>query len=157
MKEALERAWAHVAWANGKVGQLLNEVEEDERAHEALRLFAHLVWTERVWLDRIREGGSEQPLWPPEGAGLTVAPLIRMGVRNVEEVQGILDGAGPEELAHPVSYRNTSGTPWETPLGEILLHVAMHGSYHRGQVALILRGGGLEPVNTDYIRFVRER
>ena len=31
----------------------------------------------------------------------------------------------------------------------------MHGSYHRGQVAMLLRQSGAEPLPTDYIVFVR--
>jgi len=34
--------------------------------------------------------------------------------------------------------------------------VALHGSYHRGQVAAAVRAAGGEPVNTDYITYVRE-
>jgi uncharacterized damage-inducible protein DinB len=30
-----------------------------------------------------------------------------------------------------------------------------HGTYHRGQIAMQLRQQGLEPVNTDYIMFLR--
>jgi len=39
---------------------------------------------------------------------------------------------------------------------DILLHVAMHGQYHRGQINQLLRGAGLEPISVDYIVFVRE-
>ncbi|NIP57628.1 MAG: damage-inducible protein DinB, partial [Gemmatimonadetes bacterium] len=46
---------------------------------------------------------------------------------------------------------------FRTPIGEILLHVLLHGSYHRGQIALRMRDVGEEPVNTDLITFVRER
>jgi uncharacterized damage-inducible protein DinB len=37
----------------------------------------------------------------------------------------------------------------------MLTHVAMHGSYHRGQIAAALRAGGDIPSPTDYIAFVR--
>lgn len=155
MKEALERAWAHVAWANGRVGETLEQAGE-EAPTEALRLFGHLVSTERVWLDRIREGASDHPIWPAEGATPGVDGVLRLAASTVEEVRGILEEADEGSLARPVSYRNSSGRAFETALGDILLHVALHGSYHRGQVARALRQAGLEPVNTDYITFVRE-
>ena len=39
---------------------------------------------------------------------------------------------------------------------DILFHLASHGAYHRGQISVTLRHSNLEPVNTDYITFVRE-
>ena len=38
---------------------------------------------------------------------------------------------------------------------DMLLQVVLHGCYHRGQVALVVRGAGAEPSPTDYIAFVR--
>jgi uncharacterized damage-inducible protein DinB len=35
------------------------------------------------------------------------------------------------------------------------VHVAMHGSYHRGQITMLVRDAGAEPQPTDYIAFVR--
>ncbi|MGG1633398.1 DinB family protein [Paenibacillus sp. NRS-1760] len=32
----------------------------------------------------------------------------------------------------------------------------MHGSYHRGQIALLLRQAGAEPILTDYIIYERQ-
>jgi uncharacterized damage-inducible protein DinB len=37
----------------------------------------------------------------------------------------------------------------------MLVHVALHGQYHRGQVALLLRASGFEPATTDYIAWTR--
>ena len=37
----------------------------------------------------------------------------------------------------------------------VLTHVALHGSYHRGQIAALIRSGGDEPINTDYIMWLR--
>jgi uncharacterized damage-inducible protein DinB len=38
---------------------------------------------------------------------------------------------------------------------DMLLQVFTHGGYHRGQIAMEMRKAGLEPINTDYINFVR--
>ncbi len=40
-------------------------------------------------------------------------------------------------------------------MSEIVTHVAMHGSYHRGQIARQLRSAGLEPPYTDFIQYTR--
>lgn len=43
-----------------------------------------------------------------------------------------------------------------TPLGEILTHVSLHGSHHRGQIARRVREIGGEPHDVDFVQFVRE-
>lgn len=65
---------------------------------------------------------------------------------------GSLDAA---DLAVEVPYTNSAGIAFRTSRRDILLHVALHGCYHRGQVALTLRQAGAEPAPTDYIAFAR--
>jgi uncharacterized damage-inducible protein DinB len=42
-----------------------------------------------------------------------------------------------------------------TPVGDILLQVALHGQYHRGKVNLLLRDAALPPAPVDFISFAR--
>jgi uncharacterized damage-inducible protein DinB len=39
---------------------------------------------------------------------------------------------------------------------QLFAHVALHGAYHRGQIAWLVRDSSHEPVNTDFIMFARE-
>ena len=32
------------------------------------------------------------------------------------------------------------------------MHVVMHGAYHRGQIATVVRQGGETPAYTDYVQ-----
>jgi uncharacterized damage-inducible protein DinB len=54
-----------------------------------------------------------------------------------------------------VHYRNSAGDEFDNAIEDILVHVAMHGSYHRGQITMLVRDAGAEPQPTDYIAFVR--
>jgi uncharacterized damage-inducible protein DinB len=54
-----------------------------------------------------------------------------------------------------VSYRNSAGREFTNTVADIVTHVAMHGSHHRGQIALKLRASGQEPPYVDYIQFAR--
>jgi len=57
-------------------------------------------------------------------------------------------------MAQPLSYVNFKGETFKYPLGETLVHVANHGTYHRGQVATLLRQLGRTPASTDYLRYL---
>jgi len=148
--DRLARLLDHLEWANLRV----LEAARDAGSPHALRLLAHLLAAERVWLARIEKGdSSELEIWPDLGFDECAALLER----NVAALRRLLETSSEAELERRATYRNSKGEEFRTPVGEILLHVLLHGSYHRGQIALRMRDAGDEPVNTDFITFVRER
>ena len=36
-----------------------------------------------------------------------------------------------------------------------MIHLVNHSSYHRAQIAMLLRQKGMEPINTDFITYDR--
>lgn len=74
---------------------------------------------------------------------------------NSESFDELVRTLDPTRLATRISYRNSAGASFTSTLEEILLHVALHGSYHRGQIAMILRNAGETPAPTDFIAFAR--
>ncbi len=154
MTEHIQRLFRHMAWANDRLVVLLEDLDVDADAgREIARLFAHLAAAERVWLLRAMGGdASSVPIWPDWSLDDAVA-VVRETRAGYER---LLEGVAEDELSRVVEYRNSQGVAFQTELGDILLHVAMHGSYHRGQIAAAVRRGRGEPVNTDYIMYVRE-
>jgi len=152
MKEAIRRLVEHMFWADRRVLELLRE-SGATRSAEALRLYAHVLAAERVWLLRMEgRDASAQPIWPD----WTLEQVEEAAVSARAEYERLLEGLTGEGLHRTVEYTNSRGTPFRTRVADILLHVAMHGSYHRGQIAAAVRRAGGEPVNTDYITYVRE-
>jgi uncharacterized damage-inducible protein DinB len=71
-----------------------------------------------------------------------------------------LDWAGSrsaEDWNEISTYRISTGVEFGLPYSQIVLHLVNHGSYHRGQVATMLRQSGVTPPGTDLIRFYRTR
>ena len=56
-----------------------------------------------------------------------------------------------------IEYRTFKGDAFSGRLLPLVQHVANHGSYHRGQVAVFLRQLGLVPPSTDLVAFDRTR
>jgi uncharacterized damage-inducible protein DinB len=110
-----------------------------------------VLGAEHVWLARLRQEPARVAVWP----ALELAGCRRLAEevqRGYAELLAGLDAAG---LEREVAYRNSAGDAFRSSRADILLHVALHGCYHRGQVALELRRAGAEPQPTDYIAFVR--
>ncbi len=72
-----------------------------------------------------------------------------------EKWKMFLDHLPPERFQETVSYKTTAGESFETAIGDILSHVIIHGGYHRGQIATLLRLQDEAAAVTDFIAYVR--
>jgi len=151
MDSHLNRLFDHLEWANDQVLEVL-EAAEAPVPEAALTVFGHLLGAEQVWLSRIQGKASPKPaVWP----SLSVAQARAQAEANLAGFRAVLETATGPVLARVVEYKNTKGEAFWTPLRDILFHVVLHGAYHRGQVAMSLRQGGLVPASTDFITFAR--
>jgi uncharacterized damage-inducible protein DinB len=63
-------------------------------------------------------------------------------------------GLAKADFAEPIDFVFTSGKPARMTRGQILLHVCLHGTYHRGNAGALLQLRGLTPSPdsiTDYL------
>ncbi len=141
--------YSHLDWANDRVVQGLADAGHFESG--PIDLFAHILGAEDVWLSRIENVSPAPPVWPK----LSLRECRDLTRKNVERFKALLDRLRPSDLKTRVSYVSSLGDRFDSTIEDILIHVAMHGSYHRGQVALMLRSGGDKPVTSDYIAFTR--
>jgi uncharacterized damage-inducible protein DinB len=56
-----------------------------------------------------------------------------------------------------VPFKRVTGEAFAQPLWQLLHQVANHGTYHRGQIATMLRQLGAKATSTDLLIFYRER
>jgi uncharacterized damage-inducible protein DinB len=60
-----------------------------------------------------------------------------------------------ENFDRELTYHNYTGDPYVNNVEMIMIHLVNHSSYHRAQIALLLRQKGFEPINTDFITYDR--
>jgi len=151
MIEHLLRLFDHMEWADRRTLASLGQTPAPPP--KALTLLAHLAGAERIWLCRVRgEDSSRFSVWPPE---LTLAQCAELLEANHTGFNAFLRTVDAADLSARVHYKTSKGQAMETVLEDILLHVALHGAYHRGQISALVRQAGLEPASTDFIAFVR--
>lgn len=149
MKAILQRLFDHLHWAD----QLAIAAVRDgaERSGTSRALLAHVLGAEHVWLARLEGRAATVSVWPD----CSVDECVTLSAELRAAYAKYLDALDETTLALPVHYRNSAGVAFESRVDDILTHVALHGAYHRGQVALALRQEGARPNPTDYIAFVR--
>jgi uncharacterized damage-inducible protein DinB len=149
MLEALKRLMGHMQWADA---QVLARMREARSAGGAVSLLAHVLAAERLWHLRLQgEDWTSQPVWPE----LSLAACAALAAENAKTYEAYMPTLDEAALARTVTYTNSKGVTYTNTVGDILLHVAMHGSHHRGQIASMLRRAETEPPAVDYIVFVR--
>lgn len=142
------RVFEHLAWADAEVARA---VRAPDAPADAVREYAHVAGAEETWLSRIEGRPSRAAVWPELGA----ADAADLASTTGDGFRKLIDRLDAGALDAPVKYTNSAGKSFATPLGDILLHVALHGQYHRGKVNQILRQSGKEPAPVDFISFVR--
>jgi uncharacterized damage-inducible protein DinB len=145
----IESLYSHLVWADERALQAL-EMSHGEPPR-ALEIFNHVLGAEAEWLARLEQRPCDLAIWP----SLDLAQCRAAAARNRAQYAAYLSRLSPNDLGLLIRYRNSRGAEFDSRIEDILIHVAMHGSYHRGQVALLIRGAGAEPNATDYIAFVR--
>ena len=131
----------HLEWADARMLEALRKTPNER----ALHVFAHIVGAEHVWISRMRGEAARFEVWPK----LSVDECAELAAENAAALRDFTD------LERVVNYRNTAGKEFNTSVEDVLTHVAMHGQYHRGQVNLLLRQAGSEPVPVDYVVWTR--
>lgn len=142
------RLFAYDRWANEVVLRTLSQLQDPPQ--RAVKVMAHIVGTQYVWYARMMGEAASVPVWPEWSAAQIGAPAAEIAARWKEAAM-----RGEDFLRREFSYSNTKGEKWTSRNDDVLMHVVMHGAYHRGQIAAQIRASGNEPPYTDYIQAVR--
>jgi uncharacterized damage-inducible protein DinB len=147
--EYLRRQYTYDAWANG---QALVAIKSGGEQPRPLKLLAHILSAERLWLERLKQQPQTLPVWPE----VTLAQCEPQIGELADLWQEYLAELSDSALAETVAYRNSKGEPWSSKVQDVLTHVLLHSAYHRGQIAISLRDAGATPAMTDFIHAVRQ-
>jgi len=144
--------YEHLHWANVRIINTLLSLSVPNK--QAEKLFAHILLAERVWITRLAEKSSAHlPIW----SDLALESCEELLHKNHHDFRSFLSNLTEQESEKTVTYKNSTGTEFQDSIKDILVHVALHGQYHRGQINLLLRQSDEEPIGTDYIIFKREK
>ena len=142
--------YEHLNWANQRILETLQSIEDENQ--EVNRLFSHILFAEKVWITRLRGlDSSRLPIW----LEVDMEVCAELVMQNEESLTTFLTNLANSDLDKLIIYSNSKGTEFKNSIRDILTHIAMHGQYHRGQINSRLRADGIEPVNIDFIAFLR--
>ncbi len=148
MKKYFLKLYQYNAWANKRVLHCLQRQQIDNE--KVFSLVGHIVAAQFLWLHRIQ--------------GLPPADVKLWGAYKLAELDAMAREADQkwiefvektDDFDRELVYQNYVGDPYTNNVEMIMMHLVNHATYHRGQVALLLRQNGFEPINTDFITYDR--
>lgn len=131
---------------------IIDTINKTENNSTAIRLVAHLLAAQQVWLGRCKNQAAAFELWPDWKAE-QLEPIMN---ENHQLWINFLEYLSPDDFENTISYKNSRGDAFENKLSDILAHVINHGTHHRAQAGQYLKSGGLQLPNTDYIGYLRQ-
>jgi uncharacterized damage-inducible protein DinB len=146
MKEYFKTLFEHEHWANLKVLEALISIQNAPK--KAIEVFSHTIAAQRIWLDRINHNTTDLKVWEV----FEVEIMLELLEINYNDVCKIIDSQDINQL---IAYQNSKGENFTSTINQILTHLALHASYHRGQVILFLKADLTTLPSTDYILYLR--
>lgn len=135
------------AWANDDVLEKLAGMDarrSGEERHAALRLMNHIHVVSRIFSAHLT---GKPHRYDSDNTEETPEPMeLRAALAAIDRwYLDYLETASEQELAQPIAFTFTDGDKGCMTRQEMLTHVVLHGSYHRGEIGRLLAGIGITP------------
>jgi len=142
-------------WATDLVLNQVASLPEEKVTREiggsfpSIRLtLEHLLFADYLWMNRFTGIPNVDP--PATWGTLTEMIAKWRDVQKELKAATIMIAQRPEK---EFKFTTRSGAPHQLLFLDVILQITNHATYHRGQIANMIRMHGEKPVATDYLLF----
>ena len=129
-----------------------------EESSLMLRILDHIHTVDRIFQHHLQ--GLPHTFRAARSEKLPPLAALEQSAREVDDwYASYVAGLADSDFEQSVDFTFTSGKPARMRRGEIILHVCLHGTYHRGNAGAVLQLKGLTPGRdaiTDYLEDTKE-
>jgi uncharacterized damage-inducible protein DinB len=137
-------------WATRQTAESIMTLKNKNSKLEELLL--HTISAQKIWLNRILKRDIIIDPWQK----INSDEWIEQNMMVTSEWINLIESFQEKDFAARVEYKNTAGEKYTNMVKDIITHVINHSTYHRAQIALLVRQSGSTPARTDYIVYQRE-
>lgn len=155
-QDDLASLYAYNAWANERILAALRDLPAEAYARElgggwpSLRAtLVHLAGATDAWAERFE--GRDATRLPTEEELPALADAEALLRRAQSRLEALLPSFTPERLAGGLTWKNLKREERTAPLWAVARHVVNHASYHRGQIASMVKRAGGKAASTDMV------
>jgi uncharacterized damage-inducible protein DinB len=167
-KDDIQLLYEYDRWANNRLLQAVAALSADQFTHDLGGSFrsvrdtlVHIIGGEWIWLAYWKEPPHSSTLladlrkrrdalFNPDAFSNVAAVQVKWAEVEKEQAE-FVNRVTNESLEKMLPFRTT-----RIRLAHLMQHLANHSTYHRGQVALMMRQLNAEPMPTDFHVFLVE-
>jgi uncharacterized damage-inducible protein DinB len=167
-KDDIQLLYEYDRWANNRVLHAVSKLSAEEFTRDLGGSFrsvrdtlVHIVGSERTWLTYWKEPSPSSTfltdlwmrhdaLFDPNAFPDLAAVQLEWAEVEREQVE-FVNHVTNESLPRMLPVHET-----QISLAHLMQHLANHSTYHRGQVALMMRQLAAQPLATDFAMFLME-
>ena len=127
----------------------------NEEASIMLRILDHIHVVDRIFQHHLQ--GLPHPFKAPRSEKIPELQTLANSAREVDDwYVSYVGSMADSDFEQPVDFVFTSGKPARLRRSEIILHVCLHGLYHRGNAGAVLQLKGIAPSRDAITDFLEE-
>ena len=152
MLDLVRDLYAHQEWADALHWRAVRGSGTAREDAELKARLVHIHGAQQIWLGRWQGVRLGMPGADDYGAmedAFHFAQACHAALRAFLSLQREAD------MEKDIAYTYSGGDSFTQPLGDLMLHVAFHSHYHRGQNAARLRALGVPPPDADLVVWQR--
>lgn len=143
----LQALFRYKAWANDELLTAMQGFDEVSHAVDraiAIRILNHTHVVDRIFAANLRR--MDHGYAAANTAELPALDELSEAIRACDQwYLGYVATLDDVDLAESLDFTFTDGAPGRMTREEMLMHVSIHGAYHRGQVGLIMTKNAIAP------------
>ena len=162
MLETIQLLVDYTRWAEGRLFDAVSKLAPEQWTKDlgsslkSVRDTAvHIVSAQWIWISRWK-GEVPKGMWIATDFP-TQASIREKSEALAKDLAAFVADQSEESLAKPLTYKNLKGDSFSYPLGQLMLHMVNHSTYHRGQVTTLIRQLGAQPLSSDLVVYYAEK
>ncbi len=164
MKHPAIKQYKYHQWANNRILERLKELPGELYSQSMKSVFSsiqeviiHIYQTDGMWLSVMSGDDFSQTMeiinkQKEKSAGQSLEQMNRLYLEMNQSYETFLHEH--DDLDKTLKIHHPKYGELETSVTEMVKHVVNHGTYHRGNIAAMIRQQGHPGVSTDYIFYL---
>ena len=152
----LERVFSYKAKANEEILTAMRQFDDASPAKQiAIRVLNHTHAVDRIFAANLRraEHGYTSP---NPGQAPSLEELSAATKTSDQWYIDYVSGVDETQLAERIDFTFTDGLRGRMSREEMLMHVTVHGEYHRGQISLIMMQNSITPPGDGFTSYLHK-